>query len=103
MEKWTWQRPSRNNILSAITAQRKNQPPRISLPRTKKPSVKNAAAEGAKQGSNLCLSGYCKCSPLLQYTWPPSSTSYPSGSLCTALQHCQSQIDERNQCPSSEQ
>ena len=49
-EKRTWQWPPRNNILSAIMAPRKNQPPRSPRPRTKKTVYEKCRSRGSQIG-----------------------------------------------------
>jgi len=49
-EKRTWQWPPRNNILSAIMAPRKNQPPRSLRPRTKKTVYEKCRSRGSQIG-----------------------------------------------------
>ena len=49
-EKRTWQWPPRNNILSAIMASRKNQPPRSLRPRTKKTVYEKCRSRGSQIG-----------------------------------------------------
>ena len=49
-KKRTWQWPPRNNILSAIMAPRKNQPPRSLRPRTKKTVYEKCRSRGSQIG-----------------------------------------------------